>query len=100
MLVKSTLISLEYDLLSSAIQREQQMDFREFRSFTRVNSPIFSRMSGWTRIAIISRAQGVPAVEEGMNQVMKSWRAFTRITAFLRAQVSKLRTSSLTIKGR
>ena len=71
------------------------MDFREFRLFTRANSPIFSRTSVWTRIAIISRTQGVPAAEEGLNQVMKTWRAFTRITAFMRAQVSKLRTSSL-----
>ena len=95
MLVKSTLTSLEYDLLCSGIQREQQLDFREFRLFTRANSPIFSRTSGWTRIAKISKAQGVPAAEEGLNRVMKSWRAFTRITALLRAQVSKLRTSSL-----
>ena len=85
MLVKSTLTSLEYDLLSSAIQREQQLDFREFRLFSRANSPIFLRTSGWIRIAKISRAQGVPATEEGLNRVMKSWRAFRRITAFLRA---------------
>ena len=95
MLVKLTLASLEYDLLSSAIQREQQLDFREFRLFSRANSPIFSRKSGWTRIAKVSRAQGVPAAKEGLNRVMKSWRTFRRITAFLRAQVSKLRTSSL-----
>ena len=88
MLVKSTLTSLEYDLLSSAIQREQQLDFREFRLFTRANSPIFSRTSGWTRIAKVSRAQGVPAAKEGLNRVMKSWRTFRRITAFLRAQMS------------
>ena len=37
----------------------------------------------------------VSAAEEGLNRVMKSWRTFRRITAFLRAQVSKLRTSSL-----
>ena len=67
MLVKSTLTSLEYDLLSSAIQREQQLDFREFRLFSRANSPIFSRTSGWTRIAKVSRAQGVPAAKEGLN---------------------------------
>ena len=95
MRVKSTLTSLEYDLLSSAIQREQQLDFREFRLFSRANSPIFSRTSGWTRIAKVSRAQGVPAAKEGLNWLMKSWREFRRITAFLRAQVSKLRTSSL-----
>ena len=71
------------------------MDLREFRLFTRANSPIFSRTSGWIRIAKISRAQGVPATEEGLNRVMISWRGFRRITAFLRAQVSKLRTSSL-----
>ena len=44
----------------------------------------------------------MPAAEEGLNQVMKSWWAFRRITALLRAQVSKLRTFSfkgLTLSG-
>ena len=67
MRVKSNLTSLEYNLLSSAIQREQQLDFHEFRLFSRANSPIFLRMSGWTRIAKVSRAQGVPAAKEGLN---------------------------------
>ena len=67
MLVSSTLTSLEYDLLSSAIQREQQLDFCEFRLFTRANSPMFLRTSGRTRIGKISRTQGVPAAEEGLN---------------------------------
>ena len=39
----------------------------------------------------------MPAAEEGLNGVIKSWRALRRIIAFLRAQVSKLRTSSLTV---
>ena len=67
-----TLTSLEYDLVSNPIQQEQQLDFREFWSFSRSNSPIFSRMSGWTRSAKISRTQGVLAAEEGQNQVMKN----------------------------
>ena len=67
MRIKSTLTSHEYDLLSSAIQREQQLDFREFRLFSRANCPIFLRTSGWTRIA-----QGVPAAKEGLNRVMKN----------------------------
>ena len=95
MLGSSTLTLLEYNLACSPIQQEQRLDFPEFRSFTRANSPIFSRMSGWTRIAKISRVQGVPAAEEGFDRVIKSWRVFRRITAFLRDQVSKLRTSSL-----
>ena len=72
-------------VVSSRTQREQQLDFRELRSISRANSPTFSRASGWTRIAKISRTQGVPAAEEGLNQVIKSWRAFRRIIAFLRA---------------
>ena len=83
-------------VVSSRTQREQQLDFRELRSISRANSPTFSRASGWTRIAKISRTQGVPAAEEGQNRMMKSWRTFRRTTAFMRAQVSKLRTSSLT----
>ena len=98
MLGSLTLSSLEYDLISSPIQQEQQLDVREFRSLTRANSPIFSRTSGWTRIAKFSWTQGVPAADEGLNLVMKSWRAFRRIRVFLRAQVSKLCTSSLILK--
>ena len=67
MLGSLTLTSFEYDLVSSPIQQEQQLDFRKFRLFTRANSPIFSRMSGWTRIARVSRVQGVPAAKEGLN---------------------------------
>ena len=80
-----TLTFLDFDLVSNPIQQEQQLDFREFRLFSRANSPIFSRTSGWTQIAKISRMQGVLAADEGLNQVMKCWRAFKRITAFLRA---------------
>ena len=57
-----------------------------------------SLMSGWTRIAKFSWTQGVPAADEGLNLVMKSWQVFRRIRVFLRAQVSKLRTSSLILK--
>ena len=85
MLGSWTLTSLEYHLVSNPIQREQQLDFHEFRLFSRSNSPIFSRTFGWTRILKISRTQGVPAAEEGLNQVMKSWQAFRRITPFLRS---------------
>ena len=46
MLGSSTLTLLEYDLVSNPIQREQQFDFREFRLFSKANSPIFSRTSG------------------------------------------------------
>ena len=67
MLACLTLTLLEYDLVCSPLQQEQQLDFREFRLFSRVNSPIFSRTSGWTRIAKVSRAQGVPAAKEGLN---------------------------------
>ena len=82
MLVKSTLTSLEYDLLSSAIQQEQQLDFREFRLFSRVNSPIFSRTSGWTRFAKVSRAQGVPAAKGGFELIDEKLAGIQRNDSF------------------
>ena len=95
MLGSSTLTSLEYDLVSNHIQRGQQLDFRELSSFTREIVLFFHVRLVGPKSQKNSRTQGVPAAEEGLNRVMKSWRGFRRITAFLRAQVSKLRTSSL-----
>ena len=54
-------------VLSSPIQQEQQLDFREFRSFTRALSQISWRTSGLTRIAKIAGMQAVLAAKEGQN---------------------------------